>query len=75
MINALYGFFAAVTAIMLLSVIWSLAKVKLERWTYDLNRETHNRLSETDRKLDSIQRGQERLLSQLERMERRTGTS
>ena len=75
MIDALYGFFAAVTAIMLLSVIWSLAKVKLERWTYDLNRETHNRLSETDRKLDSIQRGQERLLSQLERMERRTGTS
>jgi hypothetical protein len=74
MINALYGFFAAVTAIMLLSVIWSLAKVKLERWTYDLNRETHNRLRETDRKLDSIQRGQERLLSQLERMER-TGTS
>ena len=75
MINALYGFFAAVTAIMLLSVIWSLAKAKLDRWAYDLNRETHNRLRETDRKLDSIQRGQERLLSQLERMERRTGTS
>jgi hypothetical protein len=75
MIDALYGFFAAVTAIMLLSVIWSLAKVKLERWTYDLNRETHNRLRETDMKIDSIQRGQERLLSQLERMERRTGTS
>jgi hypothetical protein len=74
MINALYGFFAAVTAIMLLSVIWSLAKAKLDRWAYDLNRETHNRLRETDRKLDSIQRGQERLLSQLERMER-TGTS
>ena len=75
MIDALYGFFAAVTAIMLLSVIWSLAKAKLDRWAYDLNRETHNRLRETDRKLDSIQRGQERLLSQLERMERRTGTS
>jgi len=75
MINALYGFFAAVTVIMLLSVIWSLAKAKLDRWAYDLNRGTHNRLRETDRKLDSIQRGQERLLSQLERMERRTGTS
>ena len=74
MINALYGFFAAVIAIMLLSVIWSLAKAKLERWTYELNRETHNRLRETDMKLGSIQRGQERLLSQLERLERRTGT-
>ena len=75
MINALYGFFAAVIALMLLSVIWSLTKAKLERWTYELNRETHNRLRETDMKLGSIQRGQERLLSQLERLERRTGTS
>ena len=50
-------------------------KAKLERWTYELNRETHNCLRETDMKLGSLQRGQERLLSQLERLERRTGTS
>ena len=75
MINALYGFFAAVIAFMLLAVIGSHVKATLERWTYELNRETHNRLRETDMKLSSIQRGQERLLSQLERLERRTGTS
>ena len=74
MVNALYGFFAAVFAFMLLSVIWMLAKAKLEQWAYGLNRETHNRLRETELKLDSIQRGQERLLSQLERLERRSST-
>ena len=74
MINAFYGFFAAVFAFMLLSAMWMLAKAKLEHWTYGLNRETHNRLRQTELKLDSIQRGQERLLSQLERLERRSGT-
>ena len=74
MIYALYGFFTAVFALMLLTLIGNLAKAKLERWSYDLNRETHNRLHETELKLDSLQRGQERLLSQLERMERRSST-
>jgi len=75
MINALYGFFAAVFAFLLLAVIWGLTKATLEHWTYDLNRETHNRLHKAELKLDSIQRGQERLLSQLERLERRSSTS
>jgi hypothetical protein len=55
---------------MLLFLIWDLAKAKLERWSYDLNRETHRQLHEADLKLDSLVRGQERLLSQLDRINR-----
>ena len=68
MIYALYGFFAAVFASMLLFVIWNLAKAKLEHWSYELNRETHRQLHEAELKLDSIARGQERILAQLERL-------
>jgi hypothetical protein len=74
MIYALYGFLAAVFAVLLLFLIWQLAKVKLERWSYDLNRETLNHLREGQRKLDSIERGQERLLTQLARMNRTAST-
>jgi hypothetical protein len=75
MIYALYGFFAAAFSIMLLFLIWLLAKAKLERWGYDLNRETHSQLREAQTKLDSIERGQERLLAQLERLTKTVTTS
>ena len=68
MIYAVYGFFAAIFSIMLLFLIWQLAKGKLERWSYDVNRETHRQLHEAELKLDSIARGQERILAQLERL-------
>jgi hypothetical protein len=70
MIHALYGFLTAVSLILLFALIWNLAKTKLERWTYNLNRETHRQLHEADLKLDSLVRGQERLLSQMDRLER-----
>ena len=68
MTYALSGFFLAVILIMMVVVIWQLAKAKLEHWSYDLNRETHRQLHEAELKLDSIVRGQERILAQMERL-------
>ena len=75
MIYAVYGFFVAIFFILLFVLIWHLAKAKLERWSYDLNRETHRQLHEADLKLDSIERGQERVLSQMERLSTTVRTS
>jgi hypothetical protein len=68
MIYALYGFLAAAFAVLLFVLIWHLAKAKLERWGYDLNRETLSRLRELQTNLDSIQSREERILAQLERL-------
>ena len=75
MIHAvMLGVLAAVIVIILFALIWSLAKAKLERWSYDLNREPLNLLREAQRKLGSIERGQERPIAQLERIERLSST-
>ena len=68
MIYAVVGFFVAIFFILLFALVWHVAKAKLERWSYDLNRETHRQLHEADLKLDSIANGQERILSQMERL-------
>jgi hypothetical protein len=69
MINAvLVGASAAVMVFGLFVLIGHLAKTKLERWSYDLNRETHHQLHEADLKLDTIAQSQERLLAQMERL-------
>ena len=74
MIYAVVGFLAAVFVILSLAVIWQVIQAKLQRWGYDLNRETHSRLFDAHLKLDSIARGQERLQSQLQRLERAVDT-
>jgi hypothetical protein len=66
----IHGVLAALVVVLLFASIWILAKSKLERWSYSLNRETYRQLHEADLKLDSIVRGQERVLSQMERLER-----
>jgi len=53
---------------LLFVLVWHLAKAKLERWRYELNRETHRQLHEAELKLDSIVHGQERILSHMERL-------
>ena len=74
MIYAGVGFLAALIVILVFAIIWQVAKAKLDRWSYDLNRETHSRLFDAHLKLDSIVRGQERLQSRLERLERAVDT-
>ena len=64
------GVLIALTAVVVFLIIRLWAKDRLERWGYDLTRETHNQLRETSLKLDSIKYQQERLLSGLERLER-----
>ena len=74
MIYATVGFLAAVFIILVFAIVWQVAKAKLDRWSYDLNRETHSRLFDAQLKLDAIVRGQERLQPQLERLERAVDT-
>jgi len=54
-------------AVMVFLLIRLWAKSKLERWAYELTRETLNHLREAHLKLDSIQREQQHLLSRLDR--------
>jgi hypothetical protein len=68
------GVLAVLLVILLFASIWMLAKSKLERWSYSLSRETYRQLREADLKLDSIVHGQERILSQMERLERALDT-
>jgi hypothetical protein len=53
------GFFLALIVVMVFLLIRLWAKDKLERWGYELTRETHNHLRDSNFKLDSIQREQE----------------
>jgi hypothetical protein len=66
------GVLIALTAVIVVLIIRLWAKDKLERWGYDLTRETNNLLRESSLKMDSIKHQQERLLSALERLERTT---
>ncbi|MGA9566889.1 MAG: hypothetical protein WBS19_15300 [Candidatus Korobacteraceae bacterium] len=68
MIYAVVGFFVAILLILLFALVGHLAKAKLERWRYELNRETHRQLHEAELKLDSIVTSQERILSHMERL-------
>jgi hypothetical protein len=64
------GVLIALTAVIVVLIIRLWAKDKVERWGYDLTRETNNLLRETSLKLDTIKHQQDRLLSALERLER-----
>ena len=64
------GVLLALTAVIVVLIIRLWAKDKLERWGYDLTRETNNLLRESSLKLDTIKHQQDRLLSALERLER-----
>jgi len=46
MIYATVGFLAALIVMLVFAIIWQVAQAKLQRWSYDLNRETHSRLFE-----------------------------
>jgi hypothetical protein len=60
-IHAVSGFIIAIIVMLLIAIIWQRATEKLERWGYNLTRETNLQLREVDRKLDSILRAQGRL--------------
>ena len=68
------GVLIALTAVVVLLIIRFWAKDRLERWGYDLTRETNNLLRDTSLKLDTIKHQQDRLLSALERLERTAST-
>ena len=74
MIYATVGFLAALIVMLVFAIIWQVAQAKLDRWAYDLNRETHRRLLDTQLRLETVVRGQERLQSQLERLQRAVDT-
>jgi hypothetical protein len=63
------GIGIALIAVMVFLIIRLWVKTTLQSWGYDLTRETHNRLRDTNLKLESIKYQQERLLSGLERLE------
>jgi hypothetical protein len=65
----LSGLLTALIAVMVFLLIRLWIKTKLERWGYELTRETHTLLRDSNLKLDSIKYQQERLLSGLERLE------
>jgi len=62
------GFAIALIVVMVVLLIRLSVKTKLERWGYELTRETHTLLRETHLKLDSIKYQQEHLLAGLERL-------
>jgi len=68
------GFAMALLAVMILLLIRLWTKDKLERWGYELTRETHKQLRDTQFKLDAIQREQQRLLSRLDGLDRASDT-
>jgi hypothetical protein len=55
------GFGLAVIAMLVVAIIWGLAKDSIQRWGYNLTRESNLQLRDTELKLESILRGQERL--------------
>jgi hypothetical protein len=68
------GFAIALIAVMVVLGIRLWIKTTLQSWSYDLTRETHNRLRDINLKLDSIHYQQDRLCSGLERLERTART-
>ena len=69
-----FGFTVALIAVMVVLLIRLSVKTKLESWGYDLTRETHTLLRDTNLKLDSIKYQQERLHSALERLQSAAST-
>ena len=55
------GFAMALLAVMILLLIRLWTKDKLERWGYELTRETHSRLQQIELKMDSLLRAVDRL--------------
>ena len=68
------GFFLALIVVMVFLLIRLWVKDKLERWGYELMRETHNQLRDAQFKLDATQREQQRLLSRLDSLDRARDT-
>jgi hypothetical protein len=68
------GFAMALIAVMVVLLIRLSVKTKLDSWGYELTRQTHNQLRDTNLKLDSIKYQQERLLSGLERLQSAAST-
>jgi C4-dicarboxylate-specific signal transduction histidine kinase len=48
------GFMVAIIVMLAIAIIWHWASSKLERWGYNLIRETNRQLRDADYKLDSI---------------------
>ena len=68
------GIVITLIAVMVVLLIRLWMKTKLESWGYDLTRETHTLLRDTNLKLDSIKYQQERLHSGLERLQSAAST-
>ena len=58
---AFLGFMTALIAMLIVAIIWGRAKDSIQRWAYNLTRESNLQLRDTELKLESILRGQERL--------------
>jgi hypothetical protein len=53
----------AIIVVLVVAIIWGRAKDSLQRWGYNLMRESNRQLRDAEFKLDSLLRGQERLES------------
>ena len=58
---AFLGFMIAIIVMLAVAIIWGRTKDSLQRWGYNLTRESNRQLQDAELKLDSILRGQERL--------------
>ena len=58
---AFLGFMIAIIVMLAVAIIWERTKSSLQRWGYNLTRESNRQLQDAQLKLDSILRGQERL--------------
>jgi hypothetical protein len=58
---AFLGFMTAIIVMLIVAIIWGRAKDSVQRWSYNLTRESNLQLRDTELKLESILRGQERL--------------
>jgi type II secretory pathway component PulM len=67
------GFLAALFLVFLLVFLWQTAKDRRERWGKELMKETTRRLQDTELKLDSIERTQQRMMSSLQHLEKAAG--
>jgi hypothetical protein len=55
------GFMIAIIVVLVVAISWGRAKDSLQRWGYNLTRESNRQLRDTESKLQSLLRAQERL--------------
>jgi hypothetical protein len=55
------GFMIAIIVVLVVAIIWGRAKDSLQRWGYNLTRESNRQLRDTELKLESLLDGQKRM--------------